>query len=616
MWKDNSDDKYRDRRGRDNYRDRRDYDEDRRHSRHDDRDRYGNPQTKLLNTYNQLTYHSLTKIFLDSRREDERQGRIKRSRFSNRPQEGDSRDEGDDRRRKRSKWGNAEDTNSQKDKGGNLEDRIKNTNPALSFNTPIGSARVDSSQIRRKLYLPQDGVNYIGLLIGPKGMFQKKLEGESGCKILIRGKGSQKEGQPPQPDENDDQHVLIMGDTEDQVERAVEACNKIIMADEETRNMIRKEQLKVAAELNNTIYTTDNKASVDESMLTPYGPPSPYAYLVPVPNECIGLIIGKKGETIKRLQAESGAKIQVAKKEVEETGQRYVFVEGPEDRYNEAKKLIDEVVDEWRRIHQRQEAPPANNQMGDPSQYPMSNNLMQMLNNDSSILDPNNANLNPNVYNNIYPPETNSHLAKDPTYQAAVSYQPYPGFRHPGGANQEPSNQNPPYEGYNQNPPYEGYSQNPNQGYPGQYPGYPPYEGYPGPHAGHPGPYPGQGGAQPSNPDPNQNLSNHPQSNPNEISNKHSREDERKENPKEGQPKTHPESARPESTEKREVPGSGTGNEGKSTEASQPPSDKHPLAHQYAEHYSKTLGGDYMYYYDYYMKTYLNPAQPAQPENN
>ena len=77
--------------------------------------------------------------------------------------------------------------------------------------------------IRRKLYLPQDGVNYIGLLIGPKGMFQKKLEGESGCKILIRGKGSQKEGQPPQPDEDDDQHVLIMGDTEDAVERAVEA---------------------------------------------------------------------------------------------------------------------------------------------------------------------------------------------------------------------------------------------------------------------------------------------------------------------------------------------------------------------------------------------------------
>ena len=28
----------------------------------------------------------------------------------------------------------------------------------------------------------------------------------------MRGKGSQKEGQPPQPDDNEDLHVLIAGD--------------------------------------------------------------------------------------------------------------------------------------------------------------------------------------------------------------------------------------------------------------------------------------------------------------------------------------------------------------------------------------------------------------------
>jgi len=39
--------------------------------------------------------------------------------------------------------------------------------------------------------LPKNtGVNYIGMLIGPKGLYQKRLEEESGCKILIRGKGS------------------------------------------------------------------------------------------------------------------------------------------------------------------------------------------------------------------------------------------------------------------------------------------------------------------------------------------------------------------------------------------------------------------------------------------
>lgn len=130
----------------------------------------------------------------------------------------------DDRRRKRNKWGDASELkNKDGEKNRNLEESIRKSFPALSINTPLGVARGDCSQIRKKLYLPQDGVNYIGLLIGPRGMFQKKLEGESGCKILIRGRGSQKEGQPPQPDEDDDQHVLIMGDTQDSVDRAVEA---------------------------------------------------------------------------------------------------------------------------------------------------------------------------------------------------------------------------------------------------------------------------------------------------------------------------------------------------------------------------------------------------------
>jgi len=44
-------------------------------------------------------------------------------------------------------------------------------------------------------------------------------------------------------------------------------------------------------------------------MMTPYGPPSANAYILPVPNDCVGLIIGKGGETIRQLQQESGAKI-------------------------------------------------------------------------------------------------------------------------------------------------------------------------------------------------------------------------------------------------------------------------------------------------------------------
>ena len=81
-------------------------------------------------------------------------------------------------------------------------------------------------------------------------------------------------------------------------------------------------------------------------MLTPYGPPSPQAYVIPVPNECVGLIIGKGGEMIRALQLKSGAKIQVAKSMIPDTNQRNVFVEGPLEKYDLAKQLVDSIVDE------------------------------------------------------------------------------------------------------------------------------------------------------------------------------------------------------------------------------------------------------------------------------
>ena len=68
------------------------------------------------------------------------------------------------------------------------------------------------------------------------------------------------------------------------------------------------------------------------------------AYIIPVPNDIVGLVIGKGGETIRQLQLESGAKIQVAKKEGEETGMRNIFVEGPDDKYRKAKDLIDDII--------------------------------------------------------------------------------------------------------------------------------------------------------------------------------------------------------------------------------------------------------------------------------
>jgi rRNA processing protein Krr1/Pno1 len=503
--------------------------------------------------------------------------------------------------------------------------------------------------IRKKLYLPQDGVNYIGLLIGPRGMFQKKLEGESGCKILIRGKGSQKEGQPPQPDDDDDQHVLIMGDTQEAVERAVEACNKIILADEDTRNMIRKEQLKVAAEMNNTSYSSyDNKAPVDESMLTPYGPPSPYAYIIPVPNESIGLIIGKKGETIRRLQLDSGAKIQVAKKEIEESGQRYVFVEGTEDKYLHAKRLIEEIVDEWRRIHQKPVIPLESKPSGGPAQtVPIPNNLIGLLTGESRDRhDPKQPDILPLIHDRynvkIYIPDKPDHtgnrnvevsgepdkvvraledlfsylrekapgtnLMMNPLYYAsAVGWPKYAEYAYPS---EVPRGQAP--GGY----PPSGYGYPPQQmgGYPPQYPPQRPNEhGYPdhGGHHGYPGSYPPQG--RPDHPPSSQpHDSRYGQQQPQYDNRAHSQpRDSHRPEEKKGEEGSQPRPERREPTEERKDHATAPS---PSQPAEPPKKEPHPLAHQYASHYSKTLGGDYQYYYDYYMKTYANAAPAPQAQ--
>lgn len=112
--------------------------------------------------------------------------------------------------------------------------------------------------------------------------------------------------------DQDDQHVLIIGNTEDSVAQAKKIVEKVLTADESQRNQIRSEQLKDAQELSKDLYRHD----IEDFMLTPYGPPSPYAVIIAIPNECVGLIIGKGGETIRHLQVRSGCKIQVAKKEI------------------------------------------------------------------------------------------------------------------------------------------------------------------------------------------------------------------------------------------------------------------------------------------------------------
>merc|ERR1719225_2411171 len=52
-------------------------------------------------------------------------------------------------------------------------------------------------KVSDKVMIPQDNhpdINFVGLLIGPRGNTLKNMEKDTGAKIIIRGKGSVKEG--------------------------------------------------------------------------------------------------------------------------------------------------------------------------------------------------------------------------------------------------------------------------------------------------------------------------------------------------------------------------------------------------------------------------------------
>lgn len=162
--------------------------------------------------------------------------------------------------------------------------------------TGSAAAIADKSRYHRKIFIPKNSdFNYTGYLIGPKGIFQKHLEEKTNCKILVRGKGSQKDGQLFQKDDDEDLHVLITADDQATLAGGVEEIEKILFATEEQRNQIKRNQLNLMAKIRNPDIQgglSEDPNGVDLSSTTPYGPPSADAKVITVPRDCIGLVIG------------------------------------------------------------------------------------------------------------------------------------------------------------------------------------------------------------------------------------------------------------------------------------------------------------------------------------
>lgn len=82
----------------------------------------------------------------------------------------------------------------------------------------------------------------VGLLIGPRGSNQKRMEDESGAKILIRGKGSSKDPSGD-PDDEDELHVLITADSDEAIAKAQSAVEDILFNPQQAMKL-KQEQLR------------------------------------------------------------------------------------------------------------------------------------------------------------------------------------------------------------------------------------------------------------------------------------------------------------------------------------------------------------------------------------
>lgn len=96
---------------------------------------------------------------------------------------------------------------------------------------PPADYKPPATRVSDKVMIPQDEypeINFVGLLIGPRGNTLKNIEKECNAKIMIRGKGSVKEGKVGRkdgqmlPGEDEPLHALVTANTMENVKKAVE----------------------------------------------------------------------------------------------------------------------------------------------------------------------------------------------------------------------------------------------------------------------------------------------------------------------------------------------------------------------------------------------------------
>ncbi|ESO13192.1 hypothetical protein HELRODRAFT_188150 [Helobdella robusta] len=134
--------------------------------------------------------------------------------------------------------------------------KVQKANPEYK---PPMDYKAPNIKIIDKVFIPQDehpSINFIGLLLGPRGNTLKQLVKETGAAIIIRGKGSVKEGKlgyKTLPGQDEPLHAYITSNDPDCIRQIIEEG----IAVPDIENELRKQQLRELALLNGTLKEGD-----------------------------------------------------------------------------------------------------------------------------------------------------------------------------------------------------------------------------------------------------------------------------------------------------------------------------------------------------------------------
>lgn len=152
------------------------------------------------------------------------------------------------------KMGNRTNTRAQRMRKAYEEERNDIFEEIVKLN-PILKAIQPKAHCQAKLYFPikeYPNYNFLGLIIGPRGSTHRQLEQSTHCKIVIRGRGTGREGKSNFDliAQNDDPHVMIRGDNEDDVAKAVEIISQLLIPMDDDKNIHKQKQMRQLALLN------------------------------------------------------------------------------------------------------------------------------------------------------------------------------------------------------------------------------------------------------------------------------------------------------------------------------------------------------------------------------